>query len=58
MRRGRPFLTVRGTVAAAARAQGVGAWHLSLSHDGDLRVAMVIGDCSARHDERRERGRA
>jgi holo-[acyl-carrier protein] synthase len=48
---GRPLLTVRGTVAAAARAQGVGAWHLSLSHDGGLCVAMVIA-------ERGERGRA
>jgi len=41
---GRPFLTVRGTVAAAARAQGVGGWHLSLSHDGGLCVAIVIAE--------------
>ena len=41
---GRPFLTVRGTVAAKAREQGIGAWHLSLSHDGGLCVAMVVGE--------------
>lgn len=45
---GRPFLTVRGTVAATAREQGIGAWHLSLSHDGGLCVAMVVGELSAR----------
>jgi holo-[acyl-carrier protein] synthase len=63
---GRPFLTVRGTVAAAARAQGVGGWHLSLSHDGGLCVAMVIAESAAAgggkqqtgHDERCERGPA
>jgi holo-[acyl-carrier protein] synthase len=65
---GRPFLTVRGTVAAAARAQGVGGWHLSLSHDGGLCVAIVIAESDAAtggtrvrqggNDERRERGRA
>ena len=61
---GRPFLAVRGTVADAARAQGIGAWHLSLSHDGGMCVAMVVaeggqpgqpGDQS-RQDEQRERG--
>jgi hypothetical protein len=31
-------------VAAAARAQGVGGWHLSLSHDGGLCVAIVIAE--------------
>ncbi len=45
---GRPFLTVRGTVAATAREQGIGTWHLSLSHDGGLCVAMVVGELSAR----------
>ena len=44
---GRPFSTVRGTVAAAAREQGIGAWHLSLSHDGGLCVAMVVGELIA-----------
>jgi len=41
---GRPFLHVRGTVAAAARRQGIGTWHLSLSHDGGLCVAMVVAE--------------
>jgi holo-[acyl-carrier protein] synthase len=45
---GRPFLTVRGTVAAAAGELGIGAWHLSLSHDGGLCVAMVVGELIAR----------
>jgi len=44
---GRPFLAVRGTVAAAARAEGVGTWHLSLSHDGGLCVAIVIAEYAA-----------
>jgi holo-[acyl-carrier protein] synthase len=41
---GRPSLLVTGTVAAAAARLGVGAWHLSLSHDGGLAVAMVIAE--------------
>ena len=60
---GRPFLAVRGTVAAAARARGIGAWHLSLSHDGGLCVAMVVAESGTgqpdrvpRHDDLRERG--
>ncbi len=61
---GRPALTVRGTVAAVARQQGIGAWQLSLSHDGGLCVAMVVAETATRavraggHDEERERGRA
>ena len=49
---GRPFLTARGTVAAAAQAQGVGGWHLSLSHDGGLCVAMVVAELAALQGER------
>jgi holo-[acyl-carrier protein] synthase len=41
---GRPFLHVRGTVAAAAERQGIATWHLSLSHDGGICVAMVVGE--------------
>src|SRR3954464_3130951 len=33
-----------GTVAAAAKKLGVRAWHLSLSHDGGMAVAMVVAD--------------
>lgn len=41
---GRPFLRLRGTVAAAAARQGIGAWRLSLSHDGGLCIAMVVAE--------------
>jgi len=39
---GRPMLEVRGTVAAAAAGLGVSGWHLSLSHDAGLCIAMVV----------------
>ncbi len=41
---GRPWLTVSGTVAAAAAERGVTRWHLSLSHDGGIASAMVIAE--------------
>ena len=41
---GRPLLEVRGTVAAAAARLGVRSWHLSVSHDGGLSVAMVVAE--------------
>jgi holo-[acyl-carrier protein] synthase len=41
---GRPVLEVRGTVADAAAHLGVRRWHLSLSHDGGLCVAMVVAE--------------
>lgn len=41
---GRPWLRISGTVAAAATAQGIERWHLSLSHDGDLAVAYVVAE--------------
>ena len=41
---GRPFLRLVGSVAAEADRQGVTGWHLSLSHDGGLCVAMVVGE--------------
>lgn len=44
---GRPWLAVRGTVAAAATAQGVARWHLSLSHDGGVASAMVVAEGTA-----------
>ena len=64
---GRPFLTVRGTVAAVAHRQGIGTWHVSLSHDGGMCIAMVVGELAGAHsehgqapghDEELERGRA
>ena len=41
---GRPELHVRGTVAAAADALGIVRWHVSLSHDGGMAVAQVVGE--------------
>jgi holo-[acyl-carrier protein] synthase len=41
---GRPYLQVRGTVAAAAARLGVTGWHLSLSHDAGIATAMVIAE--------------
>ena len=43
---GRPWLTVSGTVAAAATERGVNRWHLSLSHDGGIAAATVIAEGS------------
>jgi holo-[acyl-carrier protein] synthase len=41
---GRPLLAVRGTVAEAAEKLGVRQWHLSLSHDAGLAIAMVVAE--------------
>lgn len=41
---GRPWLTVAGTVAAAANEQSIARWHLSLSHDGGIASAMVVAE--------------
>jgi holo-[acyl-carrier protein] synthase len=41
---GRPVLKVHGTVAAAAAAAGITAWHVSISHDGGFCVAMVVAE--------------
>jgi holo-[acyl-carrier protein] synthase len=42
--RGKPILEVRGTVAAAAAALGVTFWHLSITHDAGLCIAMVVAE--------------
>lgn len=39
---GRPVLVVRGAAAARGEELGVGAWHLSLSHDAGLATAFVV----------------
>lgn len=39
---GRPLLQLTDTVAAAATAQGITGWHLSLSHDAGIAAAVVI----------------
>jgi holo-[acyl-carrier protein] synthase len=41
---GRPSLSARGTVARAAAQQGVRRWHLSVTHDGGLSMAMVVAE--------------
>src|SRR5829696_7536336 len=41
---GRPWLTVAGSVAAAAAERGIARWHLSLSHDGGIASAMVVAE--------------
>jgi holo-[acyl-carrier protein] synthase len=41
---GAPRLEVQGTVADAAARLGIRAWHLSLSHDGGMSVAMVVAE--------------
>ena len=41
---GRPTLRLAGTVADAAAAAGATRWHLSLSHDGGVAVAMVLAE--------------
>jgi holo-[acyl-carrier protein] synthase len=41
---GRPYLTVRGTVAGRAAQLGVTSWHVSLSHDGGIASAVVVAE--------------
>ena len=40
----RPALATSGTVAAAAVRRGVRHWHLSITHDGGMSVAMVVAE--------------
>jgi holo-[acyl-carrier protein] synthase len=42
--RGRPHLSVTGTVAARADALGIKHWHISLSHDGGMAAATVVAE--------------
>lgn len=41
---GEPVIETSGTVAARAAELGVVTWHLSLSHDGGVAVAMVVAE--------------
>jgi holo-[acyl-carrier protein] synthase len=41
---GRPVLSIERSVADAALDHGIERWHLSLSHDGGVAVAMVIAE--------------
>ena len=44
---GRPVLSLQRTVADAATAAGVTRWHVSLSHDAGMAVAMVVAESDA-----------
>src|SRR5690242_19685787 len=48
---GRPWLTVAGTVAAAAAERQINRWHLSLSHDGGIASAVVVAERVPEGDE-------
>ena len=41
---GCPRLEVRGTVAGAASQRGIRHWHVSLSHDAGMSIAMVVAE--------------
>lgn len=41
---GRPLLRVHRTVAAAAAGLGVRRWHLSLTHDAGMSIALVVAE--------------
>jgi holo-[acyl-carrier protein] synthase len=41
---GKPVLHISGTVAAAAAARGITTWHVSISHDAGLCIAMVVAE--------------
>lgn len=41
---GRPVLETRGTVAAVAARLGITRWHVSISHDAGICVAMVVAE--------------
>jgi len=41
---GRPVLETHGTIAAVAARMGVTRWHVSISHDAGICVAMVVAE--------------
>jgi holo-[acyl-carrier protein] synthase len=41
---GKPVLAILGTVAKAAADLNVSTWHVSISHDGGVAVAMVVAE--------------
>ena len=43
---GAPSLIVRGKAAALATRRGAGTWHVSLTHDGPVAVAMVVASAT------------
>lgn len=43
---GKPGLQVRGATAERAAELGITSWHLSISHDGQMAVAVVVAENS------------
>ena len=41
---GRPTLVVTGHTAEIAAAAGIRSWHVSLTHDGGVAVAVVVAE--------------
>jgi holo-[acyl-carrier protein] synthase len=41
---GRPVLRVSGRTLEAATAAGIRSWHVSLTHDGGVAVAVVVAE--------------
>ena len=41
---GAPRLVLHGDALAHATAMGIAHWHLSLSHDGGVAIAMVVAE--------------
>jgi len=39
-----PHIHTTGTVLAVARSRGIRTWHVSISHDGGIATAFVIGE--------------
>ena len=39
---GRPGLQLHGATAREARRQGIEAWHVSISHEGDIAACVVM----------------
>ena len=44
---GEPILEFSGAAAEAAQRRGVDAWHVSISHDGGMVIAMVVASREA-----------
>jgi holo-[acyl-carrier protein] synthase len=44
---GAPTLRLKDRAAALAAERGVGRWHVSLTHTGQLAMAMVLGEAVA-----------
>lgn len=41
---GRPTLVITGHTAEVAAAAGIRAWHISLTHDGGVAMAVVVAE--------------